>query len=247
MNNNNGFIVINRKILEWEWYKDINTVRLFIHCLLKANWKKGNFMGVEVERGSFVTSLPKLSEETSLSISNIRTSLKRLILTDTITSKNHSKFRIITIKNYNEYQDLNRETNSQLTGNQQATNSQLTAIEPINQETNKPNNIIINNIYDFVEQNFGRTLSPLEYEEINTWNDTELTRYAIKQAILSNKCSTKYISRIINAYERENVKTVQQAQEREREYIEARKRNFRKKESKDNAEINLERDKWENE
>ena len=46
-----------------------------------------------------------------------------------------------------------------------------------------------------------------------------ITKYAIKQAVLSNKCSTKYISRILNAYERENIKTVQQAQERERQYI----------------------------
>lgn len=45
-----------------------------------------------------------------------------------------------------------------------------------------------------------------------------MTRYAIKQAVLLNKISTKYISRILSAYERENVKTVQQAQERERKY-----------------------------
>ena len=74
-----------------------------------------------------------------------------------------------------------------------------------------------------MEQNFGRTLSPIEYEEINLWNDTELTRYAIKQAVLNNKCGTKYISRILNAYERENIQTVQQAQDRERQYIEAKK------------------------
>ena len=85
---------------------------------------------------------------------------------------------------------------------------------------------IINNnntIYDFVQQNFGRVLSPAEYEEINSWKDNELTRYAIKQSVLSNKCVVKYISRILNAYERENIKTVQQAQERERQYIEAKK------------------------
>lgn len=94
------------------------------------------------------------------------------------------------------------------------------------------NNIIINNIYEYIEQNFGRTLSPIEYEEISNWEDNELTRYAIKQAVISNKCGIKYIARILNAYERENIKTVQQAQEREREYVEAKKKKPQKKEYK---------------
>ena len=80
-------------------------------------------------------------------------------------------------------------------------------------------------IFSFVEENFGRTLAPLEYQEIDTWNDNSLTRYAIKQAILRGKYSIKYISRILLAYERENIKTVQQAQEREREYETMRKKN----------------------
>ena len=70
-------------------------------------------------------------------------------------------------------------------------------------------------------------MSPIEYEEIESWQDSELTRYAIKQAVINNKCSIKYISRILYAYERENIKTVQQAQMREREYNEAkRKKNY---------------------
>lgn len=39
-------------------------------------------------------------------------------------------------------------------------------------------------IYDFLEQNFGRTLNGIEIEMIREWNDNELTRYAIKQAVL---------------------------------------------------------------
>ena len=223
MNENNGFIILDRKMVNWEWYQDINTKTLFLHCLFKANWKDGNFQGVVIKKGSFVTSLQKLSEETCLSISNVRTSLKHLISTNEITSKSYSKFRVITINNYDNYQDLNKYLNKQLASNSQATNKQLTTIENNKTIKHKNNNNIIINIYDFVEQNFARTLSPVEYEEISTWKDTELTRYAIKQAVLNNKCGTKYISRILNAYERENIKTVQQARERERQYIEARK------------------------
>lgn len=89
-----------------------------------------------------------------------------------------------------------------------------------------------NTLYDYIEENFGRTLAPLEYQEIITWNDSELTKYAIKQAILNGKYNIKYISRILSAYERENIKTVQQAQEREREYEVMQKERRNKKEVK---------------
>lgn len=89
---------------------------------------------------------------------------------------------------------------------------------------NIDNNIDINNnsnsnsLFEFIESNFGRTLNYIEYELIETWEDTELTRYAIKQAILSNHCNLKYIQTILNTYHRENIQTVQQAQEREEQY-----------------------------
>lgn len=34
-----GYIKIYRQLLEWEWYDDIPTKVLFIHCLLKANFR----------------------------------------------------------------------------------------------------------------------------------------------------------------------------------------------------------------
>lgn len=40
---NNNFVKLSRKMLNWEWYTDVNTKTLFIHCLLRANWKKERF------------------------------------------------------------------------------------------------------------------------------------------------------------------------------------------------------------
>ena len=74
-------------------------------------------------------------------------------------------------------------------------------------------NINNNNIYEFIEQNFCRTLNPLEYEEVSKWEDNELTRYAIKEAVLSGKYNIKYISVVLHNYKMNNIKTVQQAQE----------------------------------
>ena len=75
-----------------------------------------------------------------------------------------------------------------------------------------------NNIYEYIEQNFGRTLSPIEYESISEWEDNELTRYAIKKAITSNKCSIGYITGILQNFKRTNITTVQQAQDSEEQY-----------------------------
>ena len=224
--NDDGFIKIHRRMLRWEWYKDTNTKVLFLHCLLKANWKDGRFQGIEVPRGSFVTSLSTLSEELSskeqtFTVQNVRTSLKHLTLTGELTSKSYSKYRIITVNKYNEYQVANIVPNKQLTNSQQATNKQLTTIEEKKEKKEIYNTY---NKYAYTEKQFGRVLSATEKEEITKWPDTELTMYAVKQAMLYGKSNVKYVSRIIEVYGRENIQTVQQAQQREREYAEAKKR-----------------------
>ena len=135
-----AFIKLHRKMLKWEWYDDVNTFRLFMHCLLKANWKACEWHGVIIEAGQFVTSLPKLSKETGLSIQQTRTALNHMILTGELTDKAYSKFRVITVNNWSQYQVDNR----QLTGNQQETNTQtnseLTPIEEIKNKRIKENN-----------------------------------------------------------------------------------------------------------
>ncbi len=99
-----GRINLHRKILGWEWYSDINTCRLFIHMLLKANWKDGKFRGTTVPRGSFVSSISKLAEETGLTNDEIRTAIKHLIDTGEITKRSTNKYTVFTVVNYNLYQ-----------------------------------------------------------------------------------------------------------------------------------------------
>ena len=89
--NDSGWIKIHRNMLDWEWYLDSNIVRLFIHLLLKANWEDKKWCGILIKRGSFVTSHGSLSEETKLSIQQIRTCLSKLKLTDEILIKSTNK------------------------------------------------------------------------------------------------------------------------------------------------------------
>lgn len=104
------------------------------------------------------------------------------------------------------------------------TNNKYNNINIIN--TKKQNIDYINNnsssiekrdtIYDFLEQNFGRTLNGIEIEMIREWDDNELTRYAIKQAVLNGKYNVKYINTILVNYRNNSITTVQQAQEEEK-------------------------------
>jgi len=66
-------------------------------------------------------------------------------------------------------------------------------------------------IYTYIEKNFGRTLSPIEYEQISKWEDNELTRYAIKQAVLNGKYNFKYINTILNNWKKKHITTIQEA------------------------------------
>lgn len=127
--NGSNYIKINRSILDWEWYQDNNTKVLFLHMMLKANWKKAKFKGVDIDRGSFASSYQSLSSETGLSVQNIRTSIRKLKSTGEITVTKYSKFTVFTVNNYCEYQKPNKVSNAELTGNQQETNSQVTTIE----------------------------------------------------------------------------------------------------------------------
>ena len=115
------YIKLFRKIIDWEWYKDVNTKVLFIHCLIRANWQPGEWQGVKYERGQFFTSIEKLAKETGLSFSKVRTALKHLILTGELTSTEYQKFRVITVVRFDEYQGLT----SNLTSKSQANRKQL--------------------------------------------------------------------------------------------------------------------------
>lgn len=73
-----SFYKAYRKMEDWEWYKDIYVFKLFHHLLLRANWKDGRFQGIEVPRGSLITSIENLSMQSGLSIQQVRTALKKL-------------------------------------------------------------------------------------------------------------------------------------------------------------------------
>ena len=137
-----GFVKIHRKITSWEWYADTNTFRVFLHLLLKANYKTTSYKGHTINKGSVVVGYPSLADNLNLTIQNVRTVIKRLKSTGEITVKVTAKFSIVILINYGLYHDDGEPTNSQsnslansqLTVNQQSTNSQLTTSKEVKKE-----------------------------------------------------------------------------------------------------------------
>lgn len=79
------------------------------------------------------------------------------------------------------------------------------------------NNKYTTTIYDYLQEN-GFVLTPIQLEVVENWEDTDLTRYAIKQAVLNNKFNINYIDKIIYSYKKDNIKSVQEAIQREEEF-----------------------------
>jgi len=140
-----GFILIHRKMLEWEWFSDAKMVQVALYCLLRANHKDTKYKGVILKRGEFMTSLPTMESELNMTTQTLRTCLSKLKKSNFLTDKLTNKYRVVSVCNYSEYQDNeisnNRQTNRQLTDKQQATNRQLTADNNDNNDNNE-NNII---------------------------------------------------------------------------------------------------------
>lgn len=145
--NKGGFVFLYRSIIEWEWYPDLPTSRLFIHLILTSEWKTIKYLGLTVEAGMRRTTQEELMKETNLTRQQIRRAIKNLEKSNSITCKSTNKYTLITITNWDKYQNTvvseNQRTtnehpsNNQLEANEQPTSNQCYIKEIININNNK--------------------------------------------------------------------------------------------------------------
>lgn len=137
------FVKIYRRMLNWDWYTDIPVKVLYLHCILRANWKPDEWRGIAIERGQFVTSLQSLALETGLTLQQIRTALSKLIDNRLITDFVIGKKRVITVLNYDSFQGeqqiINRERNRLSTETPQISNNSNKNIKNIKNIKNNKN------------------------------------------------------------------------------------------------------------
>ena len=174
----NGFIFLHRKFKEWEWYKNINVKTLFIHCLIMANFKDNKWQGIEIKRGSFITSIRSLSIETGLTERQVRTSLDKLILTNELTNKSTNKYRTITVLKYNEYQSFDKQNDKQMTDKRQSNDKLLTTTNKDNNYNNYNNeNTLFVNATELICEEFKRPLTLEEVQIIEQWIEKDSYNY----------------------------------------------------------------------
>lgn len=90
----------------------------------------------------------------------------------------------------------------------------------------------IDNVYDFIEKEFGRTLSPIESEIIKSWiengNSEEIVKEAVKEATFNGVSNLRYIDKILFEWDKKGIKT--------KEDVDKNKENYRKKMKKEPQE-----------
>ena len=138
-----GWICLQRKFLDWEWYDDPLMVKAFLHLLLKANYEPKKWHGITVQRGQLITGRTQLAAELHISERQVRTILERLKIGQQIDIQTTNKYSLVTICNYAKYQDIpederptNDQQNDQQETNKRPTNDQqTTTTKQYNKET----------------------------------------------------------------------------------------------------------------
>ena len=106
------FIKIDRNLKRWRWFKNKNTLIVFLVLLLDANVSDHEFEGEMIRRGEVATSLGTLVMSTGLTNREVRTAISHLKMTGEVTSRQCHRFQVISIVNYDKYQE-NRQANRQ--------------------------------------------------------------------------------------------------------------------------------------
>ena len=153
-----GWIKLHRSMLDWEWYDDPNTMRVFLHCLLKANHTTKKWRGVEIKRGQFLSSYEGIGLELKLSRQKVRTAMDKLALTNEVTNQSNTQSTMFTVVAYDSYQEAtNDSTNKQPTSNQpvtnDSTNKQPTSNQPVTNEQPTDNQRVTTTKNDKKEKN----------------------------------------------------------------------------------------------
>lgn len=224
----NGYVKIHRKLLDNPIVmKDIEHLAVWIYLLLHATHKEMNviFNGKKImlKSGQLITGARAIAKDLEINkdkVQRILNEYKTDTQIDTLTSP---KGRLITILNWEKYQNCDTQIDTQLIHNCDTTDTQLihnnnvrnistttTTIKKKEEISGRYGNERNGdeNLFEYVEKMFSRTLNPAEYEIINSWIDNELTRYAIKESCLNNACNVKYIERILERYEAKNFQNI---------------------------------------
>lgn len=89
------------------------------------------------------------------------------------------------------------------------------------------------NVFSMIEQEFGKTLSPMEYEIIKAWLESnksvELISCALKESVMNGVPNLRYMDKVLYEWEKKGIKT--------KEDVESHISNRRKKEENKKVDV----------
>lgn len=129
-----GFIKLNRNIKNWRWYKSPNDLIVFLYMLLNAAYEPMECMQHNLKRGELIASTRFIASETGLTVQQVKTAIKHLLLTHDITKRSTAKNTVFKVENYDRFIDANPLSNQQITHDQPTVNPLLTHYQPSNKK-----------------------------------------------------------------------------------------------------------------
>lgn len=120
------WVKVHRSMLDTAIWSDEWLVKLWIWCLLKANYAPRAWNGETVDRGQFITGRNTAADELGVSPSKWYRGIVMLADMGNVKVEANSKWTRITVCNYSRYQDADKQ---ERTANEQQMNSEWTPNE----------------------------------------------------------------------------------------------------------------------
>ena len=197
MKDDRTYIKLFHQMLEWGWYGDTNTFRVFMHILLRANYKESEYLGHKIGAGECVFGRKEWAKKLGLSERQVRTAISHLKSTNEITTKSTNKFTIIHIVKWEFWQieegKATTKTTSKKSNERPASDQQATTSKESKNTTTTPtiydvrsyvaeNNLVIDPDYFFKYyetagwvDNKGKRVKNWKLKALN-WNKREVER-----------------------------------------------------------------------
>ena len=197
-----GFTVLSNGLLAYYPQLKITNSELILIIQLELFAQKGNKF----------PSNEQMAANTNFSATEIASIIQQLIDKNdlTIDQVTDEKGRIGNYYNldrlYSKLDDLLEKNVATPKSGEETTNT-----------TSEIDNSPLNQLMRQFEIEFGRYLSPIEREEISAWlnvdhYDPEIIKLALREAVLSQAYSLKYVDRILLNWQRHNLKTTSEVQ-----------------------------------
>ena len=162
------YIKMFRRILNWGWYGDTNTFRVFMHILLTANYTPKEYRGQIIGSGECVFGRKAWAEELGLSERQVRTAIEHLKSTNEITVRATNKFSVITVTNWRLWQieegEATNISTNEATNNRPTTDQQPTTPKESKKVRNKETVVVGDREGDYTD--IWKALKPYEIDKL---------------------------------------------------------------------------------